>query len=85
MKIQGKLIEELAVVTGESKKGEWKKQGFVFKIPGEYPKKVCVINWNDKVGTLEVGADYSIGIDIQSREYEGKWYTDVVMFGARKL
>ena len=47
--------------------------------PGQYPKKVCISIWGDKLEgvTLKQGQSYEISFDIESREYNGRWYTDV--------
>lgn len=74
-----KLIEKIAPITGEGKNGQWKKQNLIFETEGQYPKKVCVSVWGDKINTedLKVGESYDVGFDVESREYNGNWYTDV--------
>lgn len=46
---------------------------------GQYPKKVCVSIWGDKINEslLKTGAMLNISFDVESREYNGRWYTDV--------
>lgn len=46
---------------------------------GQYPKKVCVSIWGDKINEslLKAGAMLTISFDVESREYNGRWYTDV--------
>lgn len=46
---------------------------------GQYPKKVCISIWGDKINTsqLQVGKSLNISFDVESREYNGRWYTDV--------
>lgn len=82
MEITAKLIGKLDPVTGTSSKGEWKKQGFIFETGGEYPKKVCIMNWNDKVAEAELkfGHEYTVSVNVESRDYDGKWYTDITMW-----
>ena len=45
-----------------------------------YPRKVSVkfFNKRDEVARLVVGAAYKVTFDVESREYQGRWYTDVV-------
>ena len=77
--IEGKIIKIMDPVTGEGKNGSWKKQEFIFETDGEYPRKICIANWNDKVShdLLKVGEKLNVSINIESREYNSRWYTDV--------
>ena len=79
MEIQGKLTQILPVQTGQGKNGVWKKQDIILETPGQYPKKVCVSMWGDKINEslLQVGNELTAHIDIESREYNGRWYTEV--------
>jgi len=79
LKISGKVVDVLELQTGESKNGPWKKRDFILETPGKYPRKVCVTQWGDQVDQHEVkkGEELTAFIDIQSREYKGRWYTDV--------
>ncbi len=81
MEIAGKLVQVLPVQTGTSQKGEWRKCSFIIEITdSKFPKKICVLAWKDlvdQVQKLDVGADLNVSIDLESREYNGKWYTDV--------
>ena len=79
MQLQAKLIQMLPLQTGTSKNGEWKKQDVIVETDDQYPKKICISIWGDKVDTslLQVGNNLDISINVESREYNGKWYTDV--------
>jgi hypothetical protein len=80
MDIKGKLIHVLAVQTGESKSGNtWKKQDFVIETDGQYPKKVCLTIWGDKFNEtfLTIGNELLVSFDAESREYNGRWFTDL--------
>lgn len=76
MNLKGKVIQLLPVETGAGKNGEWKKQSIVIETDGQYPKKVCVSLWGDKVETVANGAIVDISLDLESREYNGRWYTE---------
>lgn len=76
MNLKGKVIQLLPVETGAGKNGEWKKQSIVIETEGQYPKKVCVSLWGDKVETVANGASVDISLDLESREYNGRWYTE---------
>lgn len=78
MQFKGKLTQVLPLQTGEGRNGTWKKQEIIVETEGQYPKNVCVSIWGDKIPQqLNVGADLMIDFDIESREYNGRWYTDV--------
>lgn len=81
MELSGKVFKVMPVESGEGKNGTWKKQQVVIETDssGKYPKKVCVVFWSDLVNSDSFidGKDISIEFDIESREYNGKWYTDV--------
>ncbi len=80
MELSGKVFKVMSVESGEGKNGVWKKQQIVIEVDnGKYPKKVAVVFWSDlvdNVGFVE-GKDISVEFDVESREYNGKWYTDV--------
>ena len=44
-----------------------------------YPKKVCITQWGDNIDqqAVQIGMDITVSVDIQSREYNGNWYTDI--------
>ncbi|GHU67581.1 hypothetical protein FACS189413_02610 [Bacteroidia bacterium] len=79
MQFTAKLIQALPVETGMGKNGEWKKQSIVVETDGQYPKKICVTVWGDKINPaqLQPGVMLTIDFDIESREFNGRWYTDV--------
>jgi hypothetical protein len=79
MDISGKVIQVLPKQTGNGKNGTWEKQDYVIEIQGTYPKKVCFNLWGAKISQFDIkeGEFINIGVDIESREYQGRWYTDV--------
>jgi len=80
MQCSAKLIQLLPLQTGTGKNGQWKKQDIIVETEGStYPKKICVSIWGDKIdaGQLQPGNQLKIDFDIESREYNGRWYTDV--------
>ncbi len=80
VEIQGKLIKKLPVVSGEGRNGRWEKQEFVIETDDQYPKKICISLWGDRIRTLEgfaVGDILKVAVNIESREYNERWYTDV--------
>ena len=79
MEINGKIIELLPEQSGESATGTWRKQQYILETDSQYPKKICFMVWSDKIDELAIkqGENLSVSIDIESREYNGRWYTDV--------
>ena len=79
MQLTAKLIQLLPIQTGTSKNGEWKKIDIIVETDGQYPKKLCVSIWSDKINEqqLVLGNKLTIDFDIESREYNNKWYTDI--------
>lgn len=79
LEISGKIIQIDEPIVGKSSKGEWKKQQFIVETEEQYPKKICFINWNDKVKLSDIkpGQEAHVHFDAESREYNGRWYTDL--------
>lgn len=69
---------------GSSAKGPWKKQECVFETREQYPKKIAIIGFNamaDSLAACTPNQPYDVKFDIESREWNGKWYTDIRAFG----
>ena len=81
MNLEARLIKIENRQTGQGKNGEWQKQNFIFETEGQYPKKVCVTIWGTKmdetVKAMKIGNLYSVAYDLESREFNGNWFTDV--------
>ena len=78
--INGKLVKVLEPQSGTSARGNWTKQSFIIETIEPYPKKICLIAWNERTAILKdltPGDELKISISIESREYNGRWYTDV--------
>lgn len=79
MKLTGKIVQLLPIQEGQGKKGAWHKQEFILEIPGQYPKKVCIALWGEeKINNydLQVGLELTAHIELESREHNGRWYTE---------
>ncbi|MFN9518460.1 MAG: DUF3127 domain-containing protein [Bacteroidota bacterium] len=81
LEITGRVIQKLNKTEGVSKAGKpWSKQEFVIETQEQYPRKVCMSVMNEKVNELDniqVGDTDKASLNIESREYQGRWYTDV--------
>ncbi|CDE09462.1 MAG: DUF3127 domain-containing protein [Prevotella sp.] len=85
--LTGRIIQKLPLVDGVSKAGNaWRKQEYVLETTDNYPKKVCFNFFGDRIdqNQLEVGDFVNLSFDIESREYNGRWYTDVRGWRAEK-
>jgi hypothetical protein len=79
MEIQGKIVEILQPKGGQSTRGNWKKHEFILETNESFPKKICIASWNDKIdlSNLKPGDQVTASVNIESREYNGNWYTDI--------
>ena len=77
--ITGTVNDVLDEQSGEGRNGPWRKQEFILETEGNYPKQVCIVVWGDNIDQfgIQKGERLTAHIDIQSREYNGRWYTDV--------
>ena len=81
MEITGKIIAVLPERGGVSKTGnEWKMQEYVLETHEQFPKKLCFnVFGADKIAqfNIQAGDELTVSFDINAREYNGRWYTDV--------
>ncbi len=79
VEITGKIIEILPEKSGQSANGEWRKQEYILETETSFPKKICFVVWGDKIElfNLKKGESVEVSVDLESREYNERWYTDV--------
>ena len=82
LELEGRIVRKLGVQTGTSARGAWSKQEFIFEYQeGNYPTQVCMNVWGeDKVRELDkyqVNDRVKVSFNLSSREFNGRWYTDV--------
>jgi len=81
MEIIGKLILKMPMQSGISKTGNsWQKQEFVMETLEQFPRKICANLWGERTAVLEtlnIDDKVVMSFDLESREFNGKWYTDV--------
>lgn len=81
--IIGRVIAILPKASGTSANGkEWSRATIVVEQPSndsKFTRKVVLSNLRnaDEFGALEIGTLAKFYVDIESREYNGRWYTDV--------
>lgn len=80
MDLKGRIFQVMPVTSGTSKAGkDWSKQDFVIETLGQYPKKVALSVWGQqKIDDydLQIGMEVTVHVELESREYNGKWYTE---------
>jgi len=87
MEINGTITQILPEVGGTGKTGNpWRKQDYILETKDQYPKKICFNAWGEKIDqfALQAGDDVTVSFDVESREYNGKWFTEVKAWSVRK-
>jgi hypothetical protein len=73
MEITGKIID---IIHGD------KVSTVVIEVPGQYPKKFALTMFDKLKSVFDKGLGDTITahINIESREYNGKWYTNALIW-----
>lgn len=85
--IEGQITAILPETRGVGQRGEWVSQDFVLKTDDNYPKNICfTILGADKIkeANIKIGDVVSIGVNIESREFNGRWYTSIKAWSVKK-
>lgn len=80
MKIRLQITSVESIQEGTSQAGKtWRKRNVVGNTVGSYPKMVCVEVWNDRCDNqlLAAGNTLDISFDLESRLFNGRYYTTV--------
>lgn len=82
LELEGRIVQKLAVQSGQSARGAWARQDFVVEYQdGNFPSSVCFSAWGqDKVQELDkyqVGDAVKVAFNVRGREYNGRWYNDL--------
>jgi hypothetical protein len=82
MEITGKIIAVLPLRSGISQRtgNSWQMQEYVIEAQGEYPKRcVFTVFGEELINRLSIteGGIYTVTIEINAREYNGKYYNDI--------
>lgn len=88
MEVTGKIIVALPEVSGTSKAGnEWKKREYVLETQETYPRKIHFDFFGERADQypLSIGDMIKLSFDIESREYNGRWFTSIRGWKADKL
>jgi hypothetical protein len=81
LSVKGRVNQILKSETGVSKAGkEWNKQEFVIETDEQFPRKVCFTLFGDKtslINGLSAGEEVEVAFNLESREYNGKWFHNI--------
>lgn len=80
LELTGTIVQVLPYDGGTTKAGkEWRKGVFILETQDQYPRKVAISILNDNIDKYptQVGTVVTAHIEIESREWNGKWYTEV--------
>ncbi len=81
MELVGKIIQVLPAQEGVGRNGNpWKVQPYVLETLDQYPRKVHFEVFGEdriKQNPCEIDQLVTISFDIESREFNGRWYTSI--------
>ena len=82
MEVSGKIIQVLPEQGGVSKTSgkEWKLQAYVLETQEQYPRKVHFEVFGEdriKANPCQLDDIVTVSFDIESREFNGRWYTSI--------
>ncbi len=89
LEIEGRIFNILPEESGLNAAGNtWKKQVFVINTNEEFPRKIAFTVWNNNVDalkSLKTGDKVKVYFRVESREYQGRWYTDATAWRIVKI
>ena len=90
MEIQVKIVNVLPVQTFTSSKtgNSYSKYTFIGETAGQYPKKISfTVMGEDKFNGMGIVVDgtYTVSFDVESREWNGKWFTEASAWKAVRI
>jgi hypothetical protein len=88
MEVKGKIIQKFELQSGTSKAGNpWKKQNYLLETLDNIPRKIYFDFFGDRADQypLNVGDMINLSFDIECREYQGRYYTDIRGWKAEKI
>lgn len=80
LNVTGRVLQILPLQQGTSKAGKpWKSLVFVLETCGQYPRKVPIKLFGESVDKfpLQVGQEVTASLDLDGREWEGKWFPEI--------
>lgn len=81
MEVVGKIIQVLPLQEGVGRNGNpWKVQPYVLETLDQYPRKVHFEVFGEeriKQNPCDIDQLVTVSFDIESREFNGRWYTSI--------
>lgn len=75
------VVKVLDEECGSGTRGDWVRRSIIVEHGEEYPRLLCVTAYSqekcDTLAALSIGQHVQLSIVFESREYEGRWFTDV--------
>ncbi len=87
--INGTFIKALPIIEGDGRRGHWVRGGFLIKFGEEYQRQVAFSLFvEDKVNMVSAimpNTYVQVNYQPESREFEGRWYTELRCFSITPL
>ena len=86
LRIEGRVTQITPIEEGQGARGPWKKRMLIIDTLEQFPRKVAFVLWNEKAEALDnlgIGQRVVVDFAIESREFNGRWYTDARAFGIK--
>ncbi len=81
VEIVGKIIQKFDKIEGVSKTDKpWSKQDILLETQENFPRKVLITAFSEKISEIanfKVNDEVIASVNIESREFGGKWYTNI--------
>ena len=81
MEVEGRIIQIIRKNEGTSRSSgkPWKSIEYLLETRDQYPRKIAFDFFGDRADQypLNVGDEIRLSFDIESREYQGRWYTNI--------
>ena len=82
--ITGKFIKALPITEGDSQRGHWIRGGFIIEHGDEFIRTVAFTTYGEDRVLMPEGIPQNtmvqVGYQPESREFEGRWYTELRCF-----
>ncbi len=86
LRIEGRVSQITPIEEGQGARGPWKKRLLIIDTLEQFPRKVAFAVWNERaeaLDSLRPGERVVVDFSVESREYNGRWYTDARAFAIK--
>ena len=78
---QGKLIEIMPVISGQTERGTWTRGGFVIETDEQYPRQLAFSVFGEiqtsTIAGFSIGDDLKVEFHPVSRKWNDKWFSEL--------